>query len=206
MEQYIGKKFFREIMTYIIGGLSAVLLLMGIVFTIIAMVGSNENNDMMDIATIGYVFAVIFLIIFGIQAGSGYIKRPKQTKQSLKKLKERGLLELAQQEFEEVKDKTLDCILTTHFIYFRGTGMVIPVEDIAWAHMYMTKVNGSPLNFRPWIYDVFGNEYTAVYLYNTKKFDDMNYRINYTKKLNPNIMLGYSKEIQQIYNQKYKKK
>ena len=100
MEKYIGKKFFREIMTYIMGGVSAALLLMGIVFTIIAMVGSNENNDMMDVATIGYVFAGIFLIIFGIQAGSGYIKRPKQLRKSINKLKERGLLEQAQQEFE----------------------------------------------------------------------------------------------------------
>lgn len=205
MEKYIGKKFFREILTYIVGGLCIALLLMGIVFTIIAMVGNNENNDMMDVATIGYVFAGIFLIIFGIRAGSGYIARPKQLKKTMNKLKDRGLLELAQKEFEEVKDKTLDCILTTHFIYFKGTGIVVPVEDIAWAYMYMTKVNGSPMNFRPYIYDIYGNEYTVVYLYSKKKFDNISYRVNYTQKLNPNIVLGHSKEMEKAYKEKYKK-
>lgn len=84
--------------------------------------------------------------------------------------------------------------------------MVIPVEDIAWAHMLLIKVNGSPLNFRPWIYDIYGEEYTVVYLYNKKKFDNINYRINYTQKLNPNIVLGHSKEMEKAYKEKYKKK
>ncbi len=211
MEQYIGKKLFREIITYIIGCLSAGLLLMGIVFTIIAMISTDENNDMMDIATIGYSFAFICGIVFLGFLLSGNLEPPKQFKRSMKKLKDRELLELAQSEFENVKDKTHDSILTAHFIYFRGKGIIIPIEDIAWAYMQQINVsraggNGAPMNFRPWIYDIYGNEYTVVYVYNPKKFEHMSYMIGTLKNINKNIMLGYSKENQQIYNQKYRKK
>lgn len=210
MEEYVGKKSFREIMTYIIGGFAIGLLLTGIVFTIIAMISTNENNDMMDVATIGYSFAFIFGIVFLGFLLSGNLERPKQFKRSMKKLKDRELLELAQSEFESVQDKDCDTVLTSHFIYFRGKGIIIPIVDIVWAYIQQINVsraggNGTPMNFRPWIYDIFGNEYTMVYVYNQKKFEHMSYIIGNMKNINKNIMLGFSKEIQQIYNQKYGK-
>lgn len=211
MEQYIGKKSFREIITYIVGCLGAGLLLMGIVFTIIAMISSNENNDMMDVATIGYSFAFICGVVFLVFLLSGNLERPKQFKRSMKKLKDRELLELAQSEFENVNDRDYDSVLTSHFIYFRGKGIILPIEDIAWAYIQQINVshaggNGTPMNFRPWIYDIYGNEYTMVYVYDLKKFEHMSYVIGNMKNINKNIMLGYSKEIEQIYNQKYRKK
>lgn len=210
MELYVGKKYFREIITYIIGCLASGLLLMGIVFTIIAMLSINENNDMMDVATIGYSFAFILGIVFLFFLLSGNLERPKQFKRSMKKLKERKLLELAQSEFENVQDKNYDSILTMHFLYFRGKGIIIPIADIAWAYIQQINVsraggNGTPMNFRPWIYDIYGNEYTMVYVYDPKKIEHMSYIIGTMKNINKNIMLGYSKENQQIYNQKYGK-
>ena len=205
MEQYVGKKFFREIMTYVIGGLGAALLLMGIVFTIIAKIGPNENL-MWNIASIGYSFAFICGIIFVFFLLSGNLERPKQFKRSMKKLEDRGLLELARNEFEHVQNKRLDSVLTAHFFYLRGKGIIIPVEDIAWAYMWQVNRNGAPMYFRPYINDIYGNEYTAVYVYDPKKFENMSAVLKYMKKLNQNIMIGYSDEIKQIYNQKYKKK
>lgn len=211
MEQYVGKKSFREVMTYVIGCLGAGLLLMGIVFTIIAMISSNENNDMMDFATIGYSFAAICGIVFLVFILSGNLDRPKQFKRSMKKLKDRGLVELAQNEFERVNEKNNDSILTSHFLFLKGKGIILPVEDIAWAYIQQINVsraggNGTPMNFRPWIYDTFGNEYTTVYVYDQKKFENMSYVIGNMKNINKNIMLGYSKEIEKIYNQRYRNK
>ena len=211
MEQYVGKKSFREVMTYVIGGLGAGLLLMGIVFTIIAMISSNENNDMMDFATIGYSFAAICGIVFLVFILSGNLDRPKQFKRSMKKLKDRGLVELAQNEFERVNEKNNDSVLTSHFLFLKGKGIILPVEDIAWAYIQQINVsraggNGTPMNFRPWIYDIYGNEYTTVYVYDQKKFENMSYVISNMKNINKNIMLGYSKEIEKIYNQRYRNK
>lgn len=211
MEQYVGKKSFREVMTYVIGCLGAGLLLMGIVFTFIAMISSNENNDMMDFATIGYSFAAICGIVFLVYILSGNLDRPKQFKRSMKKLKDRGLVELAQNEFERVNEKNNDSILTSHFLFLKGKGIILPVEDIAWAYIQQINVsraggNGTPMNFRPWIYDIYGNEYTTVYVYDQKKFENMSYVISNMKNINKNIMLGYSKEIEKIYNQRYRNK
>lgn len=211
MEQYVGKKSFREVMTYVIGCLGAGLLLMGIVFTIIALISSNENNDMMDFATIGYSFAAICGIVFLVFILSGNLDRPKQFKRSMKKLKDRGLVELAQNEFERVNEKNNDSILTSHFLFLKGKGIILPVEDIAWAYIQQINVsraggNGTPMNFRPWIYDIYGNEYTTVYVYDQKKFENMSYVISNMKNINKNIMLGYSKEIEKIYNQRYRNK
>lgn len=211
MEQYVGKKSFREVMTYVIGCLGAGLLLMGIVFTIIAMISSNENNDMMDFATIGYSFAAICGIVFLVFILSGNLDRPKQFKRSMKKLKDRGLVELAQNEFERVNEKNNDSVLTSHFLFLKGKGIILPVEDIAWAYIQQINVsraggNGTPMNFRPWIYDIYGNEYTTVYVYDQKKFENMSYVISNMKNINKNIMLGYSKEIEKIYNQRYRNK
>ncbi len=210
MEKYIGKKAFREIMSYIMCGLGAALVLMGIVFTILAAVSTDENNDMMDFATIGYSFGVICLIIFLVYLLSGALDRPKQFKRCMKMLKDRGLLETAQKEFEQAKDKSFDCLLTLHFLYLKGKGMVIPVEDMAWVHLQQINLsraggNGTPMNFRPWIYDIYGNEFTTVYLYDPKKYEIMKNVLNYTKKFNPNIVLGYSKEMEKAYKEKYKK-
>ena len=211
MEQYVGKKSFREVMTYVIGCLGAGLLLMGIVFTIIAMISSNENNDMMDFATIGYSFAAICGIVFLVFILSGNLDRPKQFKRSMKKLKDRGLVELAQNEFERVNEKNNDSVLTSHFLFLKGKGIILPVEDIAWVYIQQINVsraggNGIPMNFRPWIYDIYGNEYTTVYVYDQKKFENMSYVISNMKNINKNIMLGYSKEIEKIYNQRYRNK
>lgn len=211
MEQYVGKKSFREVMTYVIGCLGAGLLLMGIVFTIIALISSNENNDMMDFATIGYSFAAICGIVFLVFILSGNLDRPKQFKRSMKKLKDRGLVELAQNEFERVNEKNNDSVLTSHFLFLKGKGIILPVEDIAWAYIQQINVsraggNGTPMNFRPWIYDIYGNEYTTVYVYDQKKFENMSYVISNMKNINKNIMLGYSKEIEKIYNQRYRNK
>ena len=211
MEQYVGKKSFREVMTYVIGCLGAGLLLMGIVFTIIAMISSNENNDMMDFATIGYSFAAICGIVFLVFILSGNLDRPKQFKRSMKKLKDRGLVELAQNEFERVNEKNNDSVLTSHFLFLKGKGIILPVEDIAWEYIQQINVsraggNGTPMNFRPWIYDIYGNEYTTVYVYDQKKFENMSYVISNMKNINKNIMLGYSKEIEKIYNQRYRNK
>ena len=211
MEQYVGKKSFREVMTYVIGCLGAGLLLMGIVFTIIALISSNENNDMMDFATIGYSFAAICGIVFLVFILSGNLDRPKQFKRSMKKLKDRGLVELAQNEFERVNEKNNDSVLTSHFLFLKGKGIILPVKDIAWAYIQQINVsraggNGTPMNFRPWIYDIYGNEYTTVYVYDQKKFENMSYVISNMKNINKNIMLGYSKEIEKIYNQRYRNK
>ena len=189
MEQYVGKKSFREVMTYVIGCLGAGLLLMGIVFTIIALISSNENNDMMDFATIGYSFAAICGIVFLVFILSGNLDRPKQFKRSMKKLKDRGLVELAQNEFERVNEKNNDSILTSHFLFLKGKGIILPVEDIAWAYIQQINVsraggNGTPMNFRPWIYDIYGNEYTTVYVYDQKKFENMSYVISNMKNIN----------------------
>ncbi len=91
----------------------------------------------------------------------------------MKKLKDRELLELAQSEFENAKEKGYDSVLTARFIYFRGKGIIIPIEDIAWAYMQQINVSraggdGTPMNFCPWIYDIYGDEYTMVYVYNQK--------------------------------------
>lgn len=213
MEQYIGKKKPVEIFGDIIGMLLLVSILAGIVFTIIALAGNGANveNDMWDIATVCYYLIFMLGLLYLFFVFSGRFKRRKEYKKSIKKLTERNLLELARQEFAPTKDKNQIIIITDHFLYFRSQGLVIPIEDIAWAYMqliYMSRGGGQgqPYNYRPWIYDIYGNEYTFVSLYDQKNYGDMSYIINYTKKLNPNIMLGYTEENKQRYNQLYKKK
>lgn len=211
MEQYIGKKKPIEIFAYIIGSFGIALLLVGIVFTIIAVLGEGikPENDMWDIATIAYVFAVIFGIVFLYFVLCGRLDRRKQYKNTIKKLTKRGLLEIAKQEFSLVKNKKQIVIITKHFLYFKSQGLVIPLEDIAWAYVQLINISraggpGTPLNYRPWIHDIYGNEYTFVSLYDTKNYNGMCYIINYSKKINPNIMLGYTEENKKRYNQLYK--
>ena len=63
--------------------------------------------------------------------------------------------------------------------------MVIPVEDIAWAHMLLIKVNGSPLNFRPWIYDIYGeNEEAWNKYFNNTSNDSIGELTNLFKNIN----------------------
>ncbi len=213
MEQYIGKKKVVEIFGDIIGILLAVSVLAGIIFTIIALVGggANAQNDMWDIATICYYLIFMLGIVYLFFLFSGRFKRRKEYKKSIKKLTERNLLELARQEFAPAKNKKQIVIITEHFLYFKSQGIVLPLEDIVWAYVQLINVSrgggpGQPLNYRPWIYDKFGNEYTFVSLYDEKNYGDMSYIINYTKNLNPNIMLGFTEENKQRYNQLHKKK
>jgi len=212
MEQYIGKKKPVEIIAHIIGGFGIVLLFAGIIFTIITLTGEGikPENNMWDIATIAYTSAVIFGIVYLFFILSGRLSRRKIYKLTLKYLTERGLLELAQQEFAPAENQKQIVVLTQHFLYFKSQGLVVPLEDIAWAYVQQINVSraggpGTPMNFRPWIHDIYGNEYTFVYTYDTKNYNDMCYIINYTKKLNPNIMLGHTEENKQRYNQLYKK-
>lgn len=213
MEQYIGKKKGVEIFGDIIGILLAVSVLASIIFTIIALVGggANAQNDMWDVAIICYYLIFMLGIVYLFFVFSGRFKRRKEYKKSIKKLTERNLLELARQEFAPAKNKKQVVIITDHFLYFKSQGIVLPLEDIAWAYMqliYMSRGGGQgqPYNYRPWIYDKFGNEYTFVSLYDEKNYGDMSYIINYTKKLNPSIMLGFTEENKQRYQQLYKKK
>lgn len=210
MEQYVGKKLFKEIMTYIVGYMCAGLLLMGVVFTVIAKITTNENNDMMDIATIGYSFAIVFGIIFILCILCGNLDRFIYFKQSMKKLNDRGLTEMAQHEFESENKAEDDIVLTEHFLYLRGKGIIIPVEDLAWAYIQRINVKrtfgeGTPMHYQPWIYDIYGEQYTAVYVYDQYKYEKMSYVINSIKNVNENVMIGYSEEIEKIYKQKYQK-
>ena len=213
MDQYIGKKKGVEVFGDIIGILLILSVLAGIVFTIIALVGgcAGVENDMWDFATICYYLIFMFGLLYLFFVCSGRFKRRKEYKKSIKKLTERNLLELARQEFAPAKNKKQIVIITEHFLYFKSQGIVLPLEDIVWAYMqliYMSRGGGQgqPYNYRPWIYDKFGNEYTFVSLYDEKNYGDMSYIINYTKKLNPNIMLGFTEENKQRYNQLYKVK
>ena len=210
MDQYIGKKKGIEVFGDIIGILLIISAAAGIVLTIIALVSGGEN-DTWDFATISYYLIFMLGIVYLFFIFSGRFKRRKEYKKSIKKLTERNLLELARQEFALAKNKKQIVIITQHFLYFKSQGIVLPLEDIAWAYMqliYMSRGGGQgqPYNYRPWIYDKFGNEYTFVSLYDEKNYGDMSYIINYTKKLNPSIMLGFTEENKQRYNQLYKKK
>ena len=182
----------------------------GIVLTIIALVSGGEN-DTWDFATISYYLIFMLGIVYLFFVFSGRFKRRKEYKKSIKKLTERNLLELARQEFAPAKNKKQIVIITQHFLYFKSQGIVLPLEDIVWAYMqliYMSRGGGQgqPYNYRPWIYDKYGNEYTFVSLYDEKNYSDMSYVINYTKNLNPDIMLGFTEENKQRYQQLYKKK
>ena len=210
MDQYIGKKKGIEVFGDIIGILLIISAAAGIVLTIIALVSGGEN-DTWDFATISYYLIFMLGIVYLFFVFSGRFKRRKEYKKSIKKLTERNLLELARQEFALAKNKKQIVIITQHFLYFKSQGIVLPLEDIAWAYMqliYMSRGGGQgqPYNYRPWIYDKFGNEYTFVSLYDEKNYGDMSYIINYTKNLNPNIMLGHTEENKQRYQQLYKKK
>ncbi len=210
MDQYIGKKKSVEVFGDIIGILLILSVLAGIVLTIIALVSGGEN-DTWDFATISYYLTFMLGIVYLFFVCTGRFKRRKEYKKSIKKLTERNLLELARQEFAPAKNKKQIVIITEHFLYFKSQGLVIPVEDIVWAYMQLIYMShgggqGQPYNYRPWIYDKFGNEYTFVSLYDPKNYNDMSYIINYTKKLNPNIMLGFTEENKQRYQQLYKKK
>lgn len=210
MDQYIGKKKGIEVFGDIIGILLIISAVAGIVLTIIALVSCGEN-DTWDFATISYYLIFMLGIVYLFFVFSGRFKRRKEYKKSIKKLTERNLLELARQEFAPAKNKKQIVIITQHFLYFKSQGIVLPLEDIVWAYMqliYMSRGGGQgqPYNYRPWIYDKFGNEYTFVSLYDEKNYGDMSYIINYTKKLNPSIMLGFTEENKQRYNQLYKKK
>lgn len=210
MDQYIGKKKGVEVFGDIIGILLILSAVAGVILTIIALVSGGEN-DTWDFATVSYYLIFMLGLVYLFFVCSGRFKRRKEYKKSIKKLTERNLLELARQEFAPAKNKKQIVILTNHFLYFKSQGLVIPLEDIAWAYMqliYMSRGGGQgqPYNYRPWIYDKFGNEYTFVSLYDEKNYSDMSYVINYTKKLNPSIMLGFTEENKQRYNQLYKKK
>lgn len=128
MEQYIGKKKGVEIFGDIIGILLAVSVLAGIIFTIIALVGggANAQNDMWDFATISYYLIFMFGIVYLFFVFSGRFDRRKEYKKSIKKLTERNLLELARQEFAPAKNKKQIVILTSHFLYFKSQGIVLP--------------------------------------------------------------------------------
>lgn len=210
MDQYIGKKKGVEIFGDIIGILLIISAVAGVILTIIALVSGGEN-DTWDFATVSYYLIFMLGLVYLFFVCSGRFKRRKEYKKSIKKLTERNLLELARQEFAPAKNKKQIVILTNHFLYFKSQGLVIPLEDIAWAYMQLIYMNrgggqGQPYNYRPWIYDKFGNEYTFVSLYDEKNYSDMSYVINYTKNLNPDIMLGFTEENKQRYNQLYKKK
>lgn len=210
MDQYIGKKKGVEIFGDIIGILLILSAVAGVILTIIALVSGGEN-DTWDYATVSYYLIFMLGLVYLFFVCSGRFKRRKEYKKSIKKLTDRNLLELARQEFAPAKNKKQIVILTNHFLYFKSQGLVIPLEDIAWAYMqliYMSRGGGQgqPYNYRPWIYDKFGNEYTFVSLYDEKNYSDMSYVINYTKNLNPDIMLGFTEENKQRYNQLYKKK
>lgn len=210
MDQYIGKKKGVEVFGDIIGILLILSAVAGVILTIIALVSGGEN-DTWDFATVSYYLIFMLGLVYLFFVCSGRFKRRKEYKKSIKKLTERNLLELARQEFAPAKNKKQIVILTNHFLYFKSQGLVIPLEDIAWAYMQLIYMNrdggqGQPYNYRPWIYDKFGNEYTFVSLYDEKNYSDMSYVINYTKNLNPDIMLGFTEENKQRYNQLYKKK
>ncbi len=211
MEQYIGKKKSIEVFAYIICGFGIGLLLAGIVLTIISLVGEGikPENDMWDTATVAYTFALIFEIVYLFFVLSGRLDRRKQYKETIRKLADRGLLEIAKQEFSAAKNKKQIAIITRHFLYFKSQGLVIPLEDIAWAYVQLINISraggqGTPLNYRPWIHDIYGNEYTFVSLYDKNNYNDMCYIINYTKNINPNIMLGYTEENKNRYNQLFR--
>lgn len=213
MEQYIGKKKTVEVIGDVIGILLIICVAAGVIFTIIALVGGGANvgNDMWDIATICYYLVFLLGLLYLFFVFSGRFKRRKEYKKSMKKLTERNLLELARQEFAPAKNKKQVVIITDHFLYFKSQGIVLPLEDIVWAYMQLIYMShgggqGQPYNYRPWIYDKFGNEYTFVSLYDEKNYGDMSYIINYTKKLNPSIMLGFTEENKQRYQQLYKVK
>ena len=88
MEQYIGKKKGVEIFGDIIGILLILSVLASIVFTIIALIGGGVavENDMWDVATVGYYLVFMLGLFYLFLVCSGRFKRRKEYKKSIKKL------------------------------------------------------------------------------------------------------------------------
>lgn len=163
-------------------------------------VGAQNSALWFVLALISGLFCLVFVILI--------LKAASVAKKCLANLENRCLLEKAA---KQLKDKE-SClvigkkrgILTPDFIFGKGTGVVIPYEEIVWAYKQDAKRNFIQVNSYLIAATVWMGAQSVVDLNKPDKTGCIGDALAVIGRRNPQVLLGYTNENRKAYKEAVK--
>lgn len=188
LEKYVGASLVNRIFFWLLLGLAALQLVMGIA-------AGGSDGEMW------FVFAVITLFFWVIPLV--YMLMPAcRLKKCIKVLEETGELEKAAKALEShdtyVIGKNVGRI-SGGYLFGKGTGMVVRIQDLMWCYKFVQRIYFFPVNTSLLVNTMNHVKTPAVIFGKNDRNQELEKAMLHMQQINPNLLLGFNRENEKAY-------
>lgn len=188
LEKYVGASMVNRIFCWLLLGLAALQLVMGIA-------AGGSDGEMW------FVFAVITLFFWIIPLV--YVLMPTaRLNKCLKRLEENGELEQAAKALESsdalVIGKNVGRI-SGGYLFGKHTGMVVRIQDLMWCYKFVQRVYFFTVNTSLLVCTMDHVKTPAVIFGKNDRNQELEKAMLHMQQINPNILLGFNRENAKAY-------